>query len=69
MLSRGNLYLASVIFHELAHQKVYVENDSAFNEAFAEPVALTGVRSWLKINGTEISTLEFANQQKKRLFC
>ncbi|TIW65277.1 MAG: aminopeptidase, partial [Mesorhizobium sp.] len=35
MLSQDETYLAALVFHELAHQRVYVHGDSAFNEAFA----------------------------------
>jgi predicted aminopeptidase len=38
--------LASTIFHELAHQKVYVKNDSSFNESFATFVEREGLREW-----------------------
>ncbi len=37
---------ASIIFHELAHQQLYVKGDTAFNEAFASFVAEEGVRRW-----------------------
>lgn len=47
MLGRGDVALAEVIFHELAHQVVYVKKDSTFNEAFATTVAMYGVRQWL----------------------
>ncbi|MDH5178387.1 MAG: aminopeptidase [Gammaproteobacteria bacterium] len=51
MLYRDDVHLAGVLFHELAHQQVYIENDSAFNEAFATAVELEGVRRWLlKLN-------------------
>jgi predicted aminopeptidase len=43
--------LAGLIFHELAHQVVYVEDDSAFNEAFATAVEREGVRRWLAAHG------------------
>ncbi len=39
--------IAGLIFHELAHQKLYIENDSSFNEAFAKTVELEGVNRWL----------------------
>jgi len=39
--------LAGLIFHELAHQVVYVRDDTAFNEAFAVTVEEEGVRRWL----------------------
>lgn len=39
--------IAGLIFHELAHQQLYVRNDSAFNEAFASLVEQEGVERWL----------------------
>lgn len=48
MLLDGEISLASLIFHELAHQRVYVDDDSNFNEAFAMAVQQTGVRRWLR---------------------
>ncbi|MEM7207709.1 MAG: aminopeptidase [Pseudomonadota bacterium] len=47
MLGGSSISLARVIFHELAHQKLYVSDSSAFNEAFATFVADTGVEQWL----------------------
>jgi predicted aminopeptidase len=40
--------LAEVLFHELAHQKVFASGDTDFNEAFATVVAKAGVRRWLR---------------------
>lgn len=40
--------LAALIFHELAHQEVYVAGDSSFNEAFAKAVEQEGLRRWLQ---------------------
>ncbi|WP_245272764.1 aminopeptidase [Mesorhizobium sp. LNHC221B00] len=42
MLRQDDTYLASLVFHELAHQKIYVDGDSAFNEAFAVSVETSG---------------------------
>lgn len=39
-------YIARLIFHELAHQVVYVKNDSTFNESFATAVEIEGMRRW-----------------------
>lgn len=39
--------LARIIFHELAHQVVYVQNDTAFNESFATTVERLGGARWL----------------------
>lgn len=43
--------LAALIFHELAHQVVYVKDDSTFNESFAAAVEREGVRRWLEGKG------------------
>ncbi|MFT4173682.1 MAG: aminopeptidase [Rhodocyclaceae bacterium] len=39
--------LARLIFHELAHQLLYVKHDTEFNESFAATVEEAGVRRWL----------------------
>jgi predicted aminopeptidase len=39
--------LARMIFHELAHQVVYVAGDSQFNESFASAVEEAGVERWM----------------------
>ena len=39
--------LARLIFHELAHQVVYLKGDTTFNESFATAVELEGLRRWL----------------------
>lgn len=51
MLPYGRDQLAAIIFHELAHQLLYVSGDSAFNEAFASTVAETGLARWLTRQG------------------
>lgn len=48
MLRNGDTNLVGVIFHELAHQTVYVDSDTAFNEAFATTVEQEGLRRWYK---------------------
>jgi len=40
------LDLAGLIFHELAHQLVYVDDDTSFNESFATAVEVEGVRRY-----------------------
>jgi predicted aminopeptidase len=39
--------LARLIFHELAHQVVYVSDDTTFNESFATAVERLGGQRWL----------------------
>jgi predicted aminopeptidase len=43
--------VAEILFHELAHQRVFAHGDTDFNEAFATTVAQEGVRRWLLSRG------------------
>lgn len=43
--------LDGTIFHELAHQLVYVKDDTAFNESFATFVQTEGLREWRRSRG------------------
>jgi len=43
--------VARLIFHELAHQVVYVQGDSTFNESFAVAVEEEGTRRWFATEG------------------
>ena len=43
--------LAGIVFHELAHQRLYVPGDTDFNESFAVVVERAGVRRWIEASG------------------
>jgi len=43
--------IARLMFHELAHQVVYVRDDSVFNESFAVAVEQAGVSRWISSHG------------------
>lgn len=58
--------LAGLIFHELAHQQLYVKNDTTFNESFARTVELEGVRLWLQNHGTPAQLDEYALNETRR---
>jgi len=51
MMSYGDDELASIMFHELSHQVVYIPDDSSFNEAFAVAVEQEGLSRWLTSRG------------------
>jgi len=53
MVNWNDVELASIIFHELTHQMLYVPNDASFNEALATTVEEEGVRRWLQQQGRE----------------
>ncbi len=65
MLRYRELDVAALIFHELAHQVVYVAGDSAFNEAFATVVEYEGVRRWLEANAAESELAAFLAQRRR----
>ncbi len=43
--------LAELIFHELAHRRLFVNGDTDFDEAFATAVAAEGMRRWFASSG------------------
>lgn len=46
-ITRADWQLASLVFHELAHQLAYVPGDTDFNESFATAVEMEGLSRWL----------------------
>ncbi len=59
-LNRSDARLAAVIFHELAHQRLYIRDDTEFNESFAVTVEHAGVRRWLAGRGSPAQRAEYA---------
>jgi len=47
MMRWSDATLIGTLFHELAHQKLYVQDDTRFNESFAEFVEDQGLREYL----------------------
>ena len=43
--------LAETLFHELAHQRLFIPGNTDFNEAFATAVGEEGARRWLQARG------------------
>ncbi|HSS63673.1 MAG TPA: aminopeptidase [Gammaproteobacteria bacterium] len=65
MIRQPEYRLAGLIFHELAHQRVYAKNDSAFNEAYAVVVERAGVSRWLERSGDPELSARYAEDQKR----
>src|SRR5437879_3952398 len=65
MLRYGPDELAAIIFHELAHQLLYVADDTEFNEAFAVTVEDAGLERWLRFNG-QADRIERYRQERAR---
>ena len=51
MMHWGDERLATLIFHELAHQRFYVKDDTEFNESFATFVEQEDTRQWRVARG------------------
>ena len=63
----SEIQLARLIFHELAHQIVYVQDDTEFNESFATLVEQEGTRRWLASNATLVQQDKFDAGQRREL--
>ncbi len=59
MFRYSSSQLAAVLIHELAHQKLYLPGDAAFNESFAEFVESVGMQQWLQQTGRQPELLEW----------
>ncbi len=68
VLNRADYQLAGLIFHELAHQLVYLPGDTTFNESFATAVEREGVRRWLTqsnaASNIDAALLDYERQQQ-----
>lgn len=58
--------LARLLFHELAHQVLYVKDDTVFNESFATVVERAGVVRWLAAHGSAADRARYAQLQRFR---
>jgi predicted aminopeptidase len=65
MLIYGDRELAAIIFHELAHQLIYVADDSEFNEAFAVTVEETGLERWLGFTERKKELIEYRAERSR----
>jgi predicted aminopeptidase len=63
MLSATDYRLAAYLFHELAHQRLYIKNDGLFNESYASFVEETGVKAWLEYNQRQHQLLHWQQLQ------
>ena len=58
--------LARMVFHELAHQVLYVKDDTRFNESFATAVERIGSARWMAQHASRQAQAEFAVIESRR---
>lgn len=58
--------LARLVFHELAHQVAYAQDDTPFNESFATAVERLGVRRWLDTHADAAARAEYERFDARR---
>ena len=66
MLRGGDTRYVGTLFHELAHQVLYVKGDSNFNEAFATFVQQLGVQRWLSQRGEAERIAQYDESQRRQ---
>jgi predicted aminopeptidase len=66
MMTYGDDELASIMFHELSHQVVYIADDTSFNEAFAVTVEEEGLARWLKFSGREEDLSKYRKRRARQ---
>jgi predicted aminopeptidase len=58
--------VARLIFHELAHQKIYLAGDTTFNESYATTVEEIGVQRWLADQNDPVKSREYQLFETRR---
>jgi predicted aminopeptidase len=58
--------LAGILFHELAHQRIFISGDTDFNEAFATAVEEESVRRWLAAAGDAKAAEEYRIELERK---
>lgn len=58
--------LARLLFHELAHQVLYVKDDTMFNESFATAVERIGIARWLATQAPERARRDYTEFDDRR---
>lgn len=69
MVRLGETEVAATLFHELAHQRVYVKGDTELSESFATALEHYAVEAWLESRGQQIALAAFrARLERQRDF-
>ncbi len=67
MMHWSDAVLIGTVFHELAHQRLYVQDDTAFNESYARFVEQQGLREYFR-GGQIDPTQSTVQRERERQF-
>ena len=66
MMGWSDARLVGTVFHELAHRRLYVPGDSAFNEGYASVVEAAGLRLWFESRGEQAALDAWLESRRRR---
>ena len=65
-IRRSRASSTALLFHELAHQVLYVPDDTTFNESFATFVEQEGLRRWQEAPGNSAIYIEYSKNYRRQ---
>jgi len=66
MMRWSDADLVGTLFHELAHQRLYIKGDTQFNESFATAVSAIGMERWFGARGMPDELAEYRARRALR---
>lgn len=61
---QNEVALVELLIHEISHRKLYIKDDTKFNENFATAVATLGAEQWYRLAENETLFDEYQKQKK-----
>lgn len=66
VIYRPEAQLIGLIFHEMAHERLYIQDDTVFNESFATALERSGVERWYTERGASEQFAQYNDRQQIR---